>query len=560
MKPPARRALRVAIGLAIALVVALVVRAWVVPAVIARELTARLHGPAKFDGWWLAWSSAGVTGLTVREGPGADSAAWLTADAVETDLSIAGLLRGRRAPGRIELRRPRIALKFDEKGDLLTKGPFEAGGAATALPDVVIESGELSIDQKGRPSLTIRGISGGLQREEDVEDLELDGRDPDWGTWTVRGRFDRDFKNGSARLASGPGFVANPERAASVPFVPPDVWKHIVPAGPVDVAVTISLTEGAPKPLHVRTEVTFRGATAGLPTLGIEAKDTTGRITVDDGLVRLEGLAGRSLSGSISATGALDFRGPSPRFDLQLTLDKIDVARAPASWQLGELGASGRLTGKAHLIVAMKPDGADLTGTTGEAVVDGAVLQGIPIKSLLLVMRGQGGGLRYDTKSPLGWAPPRARDPRLWAVPTLVALQDPKPRFHLPESITTHIELEDVDLSTILARLELATRIRPPVPMAGKLSLKAVATIPLGHVADLKDYTIRGRATLKAASIAAVDLGRLDAAVRARDGRPRPRGAERTAGRTARRDGRVPTTGDASAQARRAARGRCLPR
>ncbi len=82
MKPATRRVLRVVIGLAIALVVGLVVRAWVVPAVIGRELRARFHGPAKFDGWWLGWSSAGVTGLTLREGPGADSPAWLTADAV----------------------------------------------------------------------------------------------------------------------------------------------------------------------------------------------------------------------------------------------------------------------------------------------------------------------------------------------------------------------------------------------------------------------------------------------------------------------------------------------
>jgi translocation and assembly module TamB len=309
MKPAARRALRVAIGLAIALVVALVVRAWVVPAVIARELRANLHGPAKFDGWWLGWSSAGVTGLAVCEGPDGDSPEWLTADRVATDLSVGGLLRGRLAPERIELRGPKIALRFDEKGELLTKGPFEGGGATTAPPDVLIEDGQVTIDQRGRPPLTVRGISGGLRREEDVEDLELDGHDPDWGTWTVRGRFDAAFKTGSVRLASGPGFVANPDRVARMPFVPPEVWQHIVPAGPVDVAVAVSLTEGAPKPLHVRTEVTFRGAAAGLPGLGIDAEGTTGRITVDDGLVRLAGHSpGRSPPRGLS-TSARTSRG-----------------------------------------------------------------------------------------------------------------------------------------------------------------------------------------------------------------------------------------------------------
>ena len=95
---------------------------------------------------------------------------------------------------------------------------------------------------------------------------------------------------------------------------------------------------------------------------------------------------------------------------------------------------------------------------------------------------------------------------------SLQAPQKPAaPRFHLPESITTHIELEDVKLETILARLEVATRLKPPVPMAGRLSLKATATIPLGHLADLKDYTIRGQATLAGASISNDDLGRLSA-------------------------------------------------
>ncbi len=503
MKPTARRAVRVAIGVAIALVVVLAVRTWVVPAAIAMGLRAKLHGPARFGGWWLGWSSAGVTGLTLREGPGGDSPEWLTAEQVETDLSIGGLLRGRLAPGRIVLRGPRLALRFDEKGDLLTKAPFQGGGAAATPPDVDVENGEVMIAQQGRPALTIRGISGALHREEDVEDLELDGHDPDWGPWTVRGRFDGDFKNGSARLASGPGFVANAERAARVPFVPAETWRHVAPTGPVDVGVTISLTEGAPTPVHVRTEVTFRGAAAGLPTLGIDAEGTTGRIIVEDGLVRLDNLSGRALSGSISAAGTLDFRAGDPRFDLELGLEKIDVARTPDSWQLTEIGASGRLTGKAHLVVALKPGGPDLTGSSGEAVIEGAVLQGIPIKSLRLAMRAQGTDLQYDTKSPVGWVPP--------TIPLLIALQEPKPRFRLPESITTHIELDDVELSTILGRLELATRIKPPVPMAGKLGLKAVATIPLGHLADLKDYTIRGQATLKGASIAGVDLGRLAA-------------------------------------------------
>ena len=64
----------------------------------------------------------------------------------------------------------------------------------------------------------------------------------------------------------------------------------------------------------------------------------------------------------------------------------------------------------------------------------------------------------------------------------------------------------DVDLATILVKAK-KFGIEIPVPVAGKLSIKASATIPLGSLRDLKGYIFRGDATLKGASIDHVDLG-----------------------------------------------------
>ncbi|HEX8199881.1 MAG TPA: YdbH domain-containing protein, partial [Isosphaeraceae bacterium] len=76
----------------------------------------------------------------------------------------------------------------------------------------------------------------------------------------------------------------------------------------------------------------------------------------------------------------------------------------------------------------------------------------------------------------------------------------------LPRTISTEIEFEDVDLNQLLARVQ-AMGIRVPVPLAGRLTLKAKATIPLGALRDVKEYAFNGEATLKGASIAGVDLG-----------------------------------------------------
>ena len=61
---------------------------------------------------------------------------------------------------------------------------------------------------------------------------------------------------------------------------------------------------------------------------------------------------------------------------------------------------------------------------------------------------------------------------------TSKSLTPPTSRLRLPKSITTKVELEDVDLRTILARVE-KFGIKVGFPIAGRLTIKATATIPL---------------------------------------------------------------------------------
>jgi translocation and assembly module TamB len=516
MKPGKRWAIRVSVIVGVVVVAVVVVRGWVIPSVLTKTLSARLHGQARVGNWWLG-RSAGVEGLSLREGDAADSPEWLSARRVATDLSFAGLFRGRFAPQQVTIDGARLLLRFAKNGDLLTKGPFSGGSPAdvTTLPDVDITDAEVTIDQEGRPPMVVHGVSGRLDRSADGEVLALTSDDPTWGRWTVDGRFHPDFKAGSVRLVSGPGFATDPDRNARIPFVPTEVWSHCAPTGPIGVAVTFTLAPADGRPLGILTEVTLRETTTDLHSLGVIASGVTGKIAIEDGQVRLTDLAGKALSGTLAASGVLNLAGASPRFDITLSLAKIDVAATPASWQLQEVGATGRLTGKVHLLIALAADGADLSGSSGEAVIENATVQGFPVKSLSLAMHAVGSDLQFDTKPEKTSARPFL-NPRALLAASLVAFQAPEaknppaqPRFRLPESITTKIELEDVDLALLLARLEALTRIKVPVPIAGHLALKADAKIPLGHLTDLKGYTINGRATLTRASIDGVDLGRV---------------------------------------------------
>ena len=130
------------------------------------------------------------------------------------------------------------------------------------------------------------------------------------------------------------------------------------------------------------------------------ATKTTGDVVIEGGRVHLEHVAGSAIQGTVEAHGTLDFTRKEPVFDLSLRLKRINVADVPPSWQLGEAGITGLLTGTAKLHVVLSPDGADLSGSTGEAVVEGGAIQGIPVKSLRLVMHAEGDDLQFDSKTP----------------------------------------------------------------------------------------------------------------------------------------------------------------
>jgi len=140
-------------------------------------------------------------------------------------------------------------------------------------------------------------------------------------------------------------------------------------------------------------------------------------------------VTGTAIDGRVTADGTLDFTREPVRFDLGLDLDHINVADTPKSWQLEEAGVTGHLTGKVRLLALLNPEGVDLSGTTGDAVVEGGTIQGIPFKSIRLVMNATGNDLRYDTPKERPSSTLRARPARgLWAglvARGLVAFQGP---------------------------------------------------------------------------------------------------------------------------------------
>lgn len=522
MRSPRKLLKWLAIGAALLVVLVLAVRSWVVPALIVGRIEAMTGGKATIRGWWLNGGSAGVVGLKVFDGRTANAPVWAEADRVRTDLSLARVLRAAFAPRRVWLERPKLVIRLDRKGDSLTR--FGAGGRSGRLPIVVANEATVTIRQEGRPEFVVDGVTARLAPDGGQLSLAVRSNQAEWGPFEALGRFDSEFHSGRFEFKTLRGILANPEKARAIPFVPSAVWDNVAPSGMVDVRLSVDLDRAKAAAFTVHTEILMKGTTVASRTLDLSASDSTGRVVVDGSVVRLESVSGRAIDGRVTADGSLDFSRTPPKFDLRLGLTNLNVADTPKSWQLDEAGVTGHLTGKVHLLALLDPKGADLSGSSGDAVVEKGEIQGIPFKSLRLQMSAQGADLRYDA----GGGKASNGRPAPWLVAALVALQAPEsskaqgqprpPVVQLPKSISTHLELEDVDLGQLIRRAEFLVGYPFPLPIAGRLSLKADATIPLGRLKSLKEYAFHGDLTLKRASAYRVDLGTMTARIDLADG------------------------------------------
>jgi|GEM_PF-2331635 len=556
------------LGISLVLIVGTLVclHFWVIPAVIVNQIQSRLEGKVTIRGWWINGTSAGVKGLTIHEGMRLDSPVWLTVDRVATDLTLGNLLCGRFSPTRIKVRAPRVTFRIDQEGHFLNlpkvKGSGEISGS---LPSIVTSSARITFRREDRPlDMVVSGVEAKLAPATDGKVLNLSGeaRDPYWGHWTAAGEIDLSASTRGKVRFSGQRIITDPETLTRVLFIPTEVWSHVAPTGNVDLSVELAW-ESQPAPaLHTRTVVTLLETSARFPSLELETTQTKGIIHVDDGVVRLESAQGQALGGRVEATGSLDFTKSPAQVALDLTLEKIDVVRTPKSWQLREAEITGLLTGKVLLRALLDPAGVDLSGSSGQAVVEGGTVQGIPVKSLRLAMHAQGDSLRYDAKDPDSTSrrpsPPNGRmarrslsrhlsvqddlsdrfaDPdseRVRLIPIALVVETPEAQpaqepnkkagspetsepklggFHLPKSITTQIELEDVDVRQLIAKAQYLFGLPFPIPITGRLSLKANATIPLGTLRNVREYVFHGDLTLTGASIAKTDFGRLVARI-----------------------------------------------
>jgi translocation and assembly module TamB len=554
---------RIGLGLAIALpLIGLVVWYWVIPAAIVAAIRERHEGHVAISGWWINGASAGVTGLALHEEPAPSSPTWAAAERVSTDLSLGALLRGRFIPSRIVFDRASIAYRIGADGKPLTRIPLSQSGSS-AVPEMVIHDSELAMRQEGRPEMVVHHLDASLSPDPDGPHFEVKADDPDWGHPGLDGRFTPDFSGLRFRLTTNQ-LPADPEKARRVPFIDETIWKFVEPRGPIGVVIDFDSRpaktggaddQGGSGTSEVATTVTFQGTSVGLPTLGLQAEDATGPLTVRDKIVRLDGVRGRMAGGRVAFSGPIDFQHKPDSYNLALDLDGVDLTALPESWQLHRLGVRGRFTGKAGLHLALKSDGIDLTGSSGDGVIDGAEVRGIPLQRLDLAIRSEGlrspedrdppsrdregpgdkpgvpaqaplADARGSARKAAGGGDSPSRDRKGAGgkpSPPVGSPTDARGSDHaemagkegpfLPQWIRGEFRVKNVELERAIARVEMPARQGGPreVPVSGRVDLDAHIRVPLGALDDLKVYEAGGSADVAGALIGGLDVGRVSA-------------------------------------------------
>ncbi len=337
----------------------------------------------------------GLTGGSTFKGlelfePGDDPPPpWLTVGDASADVSAFGALAGADTPDQVTLRHIAVELRFDRAGHLLTRMPQRAGQAPKG-PHLLLNDGSLTLAQEGRPPLVLTGIRADVTASESGYHLEGTLEAPAWGSWQVRGALDKDKGEVSLELKT-PEVVLDQARLTALPFVSPRVWQQVQAEGVTAVQILLTY-EPRERGLHYRVELAPRETRVRVRSIDLDADQARGRVVVEDALVQLRDICGRTAGGEIRTTADLDFR----RSPAQLRFDSVAVHRValhglPRTWKMPPL-LDGLLTGEASLRVTVAAGRARTQGT-GQGYIDQPRVVGIPGKGkirLRLVADGQG--------------------------------------------------------------------------------------------------------------------------------------------------------------------------
>lgn len=488
----------------------------VVSAQVASRLAKAYGAAVRLDSVNLGMNGSSVEGLRLfpAGSEGTDAKPWVTVADVKTDVTLWDALRGAAMPRKLTLAGASITLHFDRNGQLLTELP-KSSGQPSALPNVCIEHSQLTIDQEGRPPLTLTGIDGCLETRDGALVVSGTIDDAAWGQWTINAQWDQQKAEGSATLASS-RVVLSQARLEALPFIPAAIWQEVNELeGDTRVHFQLS-AHGSSNDIRYNLTLDPIKVRVHIPSIDLRGVLTGGSVIVEPNQVRLRQLVSSTAGGELRGNGDLDFRNEKrTRMQFDVTARHLDLLKLPRGWDLPR-AITGNLNGQAKLVLTVA-NGKVETDGEGHAVIKDAQVAGNPAEPIELTLRPSGKGFKFTspTASRLWLSDPVAAISRklLGELSTLLLAQPPAPSPQ-PSYLELNLGLNNVDLQELARNLQ----VQLPFAVAGRLSFHLQVSIPTNIPREMKAYRLNGSATLAWFTLEGLRLEQVEARVNYADG------------------------------------------
>jgi hypothetical protein len=330
----------------------------------AKEARARIQAaigaPVDASTVSLGFSASALTGVRVFETNTTDRPPWTAVGAVDADLSLWKLLTNDLGGGTVTLRDVAVTLAFDAANRLVTRLPAPPPEPAAALPLVRIEGGTFTLRRAGFPDETFHNIKLELRTEGEKQTLSGTIDDPFWGPWTVSGGCASAAEPFALVLKTAKDVRATMPLLRRAPFCPESTWRAVECEGDTDCEVTLRFVPG--DRVKYKVDLSPRNTKVYVPSIDFHADAALGRVVIEDDVLTLTGVNGKSSGGDVRVGSTMDFRGPGSVLRFAVEATGINPRFLPATWRVP--GIQGQVDGKADLELTLR-DGR-VVGTRGQ--------------------------------------------------------------------------------------------------------------------------------------------------------------------------------------------------
>jgi hypothetical protein len=336
---------------------------------VADRLAAIYGSRVRLDSVNIGTDRSALQGVRLFEEGDEENDPWLVVEEMQVDIGAWALFGDDPAPSRLELNGASVTLRFDSDGHLLTRIPRPTE-KNRPLPNLHLSDGTLVLRQTGRPDLIVHGIDAHLEQEDGTFVVRALTNDPHWGAWTATGTIDPATGAGETRLQN-PRADLTMAKLRTLPFVSSNVWEEVQAEGttPVDFTFRFDPAAGSWKyRIVLHPESTWVHVRA----IDLRADQVQGEVIIEDGMVTLSDLHGRTADGDIQTSAAMDFRKRPKEMHFRVCVANVDIRRLPKSWRIPLL-VVGRLKGEAVLKVLVGGEPRVLTAGGGDGLINNAV-------------------------------------------------------------------------------------------------------------------------------------------------------------------------------------------